>query len=220
LVPPVCDDAFAVNRGETSVVPVVERHDHVARNARRNRCHLRIGPETAARSSEPELEDVQPDVEIVEADLNRADHQRDVIALTAAYALDEMGNGGPLAPDVLDRLVPGLRSHPTALILVAYAGGKAVGIATCFRGFSTFAGRPLINIHDLAVLPSHRGRGVGTLLLDAVARKARELGCCKVTLEVVENNTAARRLYAKAGFSQAVYGGEGTGGALFYAKPL
>lgn len=159
------------------------------------------------------------EVEIVEANLDRADHQRDVVALTAAYALDVMGNGGPLSPDVLERLVPGLRAQPTALIFIAYVDGKAVGIVTCFRGFSTFAAQPLVNIHDLAVLPTHRGLGIGRLLLDGVVRKATELECCKVTLEVQENNTTARRIYEKAGFSQAVYG-ESTGGSLFYTRSL
>jgi ribosomal protein S18 acetylase RimI-like enzyme len=162
---------------------------------------------------------MKPRVEIVEADLHRVDHQRDVVAMTAAYALDAMGNGGPLPADVLERLVPGLQAQPTALILLAYVEGKAVGIATCFGGFSTFAARPLVNIHDLAVLPSHRGLGIGRLLLDGVARKATELGCCKVTLEVQEDNTRARRIYEKAGFSQAVYG-ENTGGSLFCTRPL
>src|SRR5438093_4884598 len=96
--------------------------------------------------------------EIVEADLNRAEHQNDVLALTAAYALDPMGNGGPLSTESLERLIPGLKSHPTTLIFLAYVEGKAVGIATCFRGFSTFRARPLIIIHDLAVRPEHRGR--------------------------------------------------------------
>jgi GNAT superfamily N-acetyltransferase len=162
---------------------------------------------------------MKPHVEIVEADLDCIDHQRDVVALTAAYALDAMGNGGPLPPYVLERLIPGLRAQPTALILLAYVEGKAVGIATCFRGFSTFAAQPLVNIHDLAVLPTHRGRGIGRLLLDGVARKATELGCCKVTLEVQEGNTKARKVYEKAGFSQAVYS-ETTGGSLFYTRPL
>jgi hypothetical protein len=44
-------------------------------------------------------------------------------------------------------------------------------------------------------------------------------GCCKVTLEVQENNMIARGLYARAGFSQAVYGAP-VGGCLFYTKPL
>src|SRR5690348_15568091 len=114
-------------------------------------------------------------VDIIEANLDRPDHQRDVLSLTAAYALDPMGNGGPLKPEVLDRLIPGLKSHPTTLIFLAYVDGRPVALATCFRGFSTFAARPLINISDLAVLPTYRGQGIGRELLTAVEQKARAL---------------------------------------------
>jgi|SRR3954470_328213 len=158
-------------------------------------------------------------MEIVEADLARPAHQQAVLALTDAYARDAMGNGAPLAPDVLARLVPSLRAHPTTVIFLAYADGEAAGIATCFVGFSTFAARPLLNVHDLAVLPAHRGRGIARQLLAAAEAKARALGCCKLTLEVQENNHDARRLYARAGFAQSMYQ-EAAGGALFYAKPL
>jgi GNAT superfamily N-acetyltransferase len=157
------------------------------------------------------------DLEIVEADLARADHEAAVVALTAAYALDPMGNDGPLSGDVLERLIPALKSHPTTVIFLAYADGEAVGIATCFRGFSTFVARPLLNVHDLAVLPAFRGRGIGRRLLEAVAEKARGLGCCKVTLEVHENNFKARRTYEAAGYAQAKQG-EAIGGALFYTR--
>ena len=64
-------------------------------------------------------------VEIVEADLGRGEHQRDVLALTAAYALDPMGNGAPLPPEVLGRLIDGLKTHPTTLIFLAYLGAEA-----------------------------------------------------------------------------------------------
>ncbi len=130
-----------------------------------------------------------------------------------------MGNGAPLAADVLARLVPSLRAHPTTVIFLAYANAEPVGIATCFLGLSTFAARPLLNVHDLAVLPTHRGRGIARQLLAAAEAKARALGCCKLTLEVQENNYGARGLYARAGFAQNVYQ-EAAGGALFYAKPL
>jgi ribosomal protein S18 acetylase RimI-like enzyme len=158
-------------------------------------------------------------VDIIEADLERAEHQRDVVALTAAYALDPMGNCGPLPEQTLERLIAGLKSHPTTLIFLAYVEGEAVAIATCFRGFSTFYAKPLINIHDLAVLPEHRGRGIGRKLLERIAVAAREAGCCKVTLEVQENNAAARHLYQECGFAQALYG-KPAAGALFYSKPL
>lgn len=139
--------------------------------------------------------------------------------MTSAYAQDVMGNGGPLPTDVLARLIPGLRAHPTTIIFLAYVDDQAVGIATCFLGFSTFAARPLINIHDLAVLPEHRGRGIGRALLAAVEREARERGCARVTLEVQENNRRARDIYEAAGFAHAVYG-ETTGGSLFYTENL
>ncbi len=156
---------------------------------------------------------------IIEADLANPEHQLDVVRLTAAYACDGMGNGAPLPPDVLARLVSGLRDHPTTIIFLAYVDDQAVGIATCFRGFSTFAARPLINIHDLAVLPEHRGAGIGRSLLEAVECKARTLGCARVTLEVQEHNSVARSLYEAVGFAHAVYG-DTTGGSLFYTKSL
>ena len=138
-------------------------------------------------------------IEIVEADLDRDDHQRSVLNLIDAYARDPMGNGEPLPSRVKNELIPGLRNHPTTLIFLAWCDGRAVGIAVCFIGFSTFAARPLINIHDLAVLPEGRGNGVGRKLLAAVERKAREMNCCKVTLEVLENNRRAFESLCRGG---------------------
>jgi ribosomal protein S18 acetylase RimI-like enzyme len=158
-------------------------------------------------------------VEILPADLDLPAHQDAVVEMVDAYAQDPMGNGAPLPPEVKKALIPGLRAHPTTLIFLAWSGTAPVGIAVCFLGLSTFAAKPLVNIHDLAVLPTQRGKGVGRLLLAAVERKARELGCCKVTLEVLENNRRARELYAAVGFAQATYQ-EAAGGALFLAKKL
>jgi ribosomal protein S18 acetylase RimI-like enzyme len=166
-----------------------------------------------------ESECVMESVEIVEADLDSADHQKAVLDLIDAYAMDPMGNGGPLPKHVKNVLIPGLKKHPTTLIFIAYAHHEAIGIAVCFIGFSTFAARPLINVHDLAVLPAYRRCGAGRMLLAAVERKARTLGCCKVTLEVLENNRRAMKVYRAAGYAQATYTQE-AGGALFYAKHL
>ena len=157
--------------------------------------------------------------QIVEADLDRADHQASVVALIAAYAEDAMGNGGPLPANVLRDLIPGLRRHPTTVILLAYVDGRAVGIATCFVGFSTFYARPLMNVHDLAILPEYRGQGIGRRLLDGVIDKAKQLGCCKVTLEVHESNARAKQMYEAAGFAEGAAREPG-GRWLFYSRPL
>jgi ribosomal protein S18 acetylase RimI-like enzyme len=57
------------------------------------------------------------------------------------------------------------------------------------------------------------------MILAAVEQKARDTDCCKVTLEVQQNNHRAQRLYMAAGFSRPVYA-EAAGGALFLSKPL
>ncbi len=56
-------------------------------------------------------------------------------------------------------------------------------------------------IDILAVAPDMRGKGVGTRLLGAVFQTAREKGFKSVSLEVVDTNPGARRLYERLGFA-------------------
>lgn len=156
---------------------------------------------------------------ITEADLSDPVHQAATLSMMDAYARDEMGDGKPLSDWSREHLIAGLREHPTTLVFLAFRGAEPVGIATCFRGFSTFAARPLINISDYFVLPTCRGQGVGRRLMEAIERRARELGCCRLTLEVQEHNRRARAVYGAAGFVQAVYVAE-AGGSLYMAKHL
>jgi ribosomal protein S18 acetylase RimI-like enzyme len=129
-----------------------------------------------------------------------------ILRLVDAYARDPRGGGEPLPPAVRERLVPGLAAHPTTCVWLAFEGTEAVGVCVGFIGYSTFRARPLLNIHDLAVLPGQRGRGVGHALLAAAESHARAAGCCKLTLEVQEDNLPARRLYARFGFDDVRYG--------------
>ena len=95
-----------------------------------------------------------------------AEHQEAVLAMVDAYSRDAMGNGKPLDQDVRTRLIPGLRRHPTTLIFLAFDGVQPIGAAVCFIGFSSFAAKPIINIHDFVVLPTSRGKGIGRRLLE------------------------------------------------------
>ena len=158
-------------------------------------------------------------IRVVEADLKLPAHQKAVLAMIDVYARDPLGETKPLDPDVRARLIPGLQNHPTTVVFLAFHGDQAVGAAVCFIGFSTFAAKPLINIHDFVVLSALRGKGVGRSLLEAIEGKARELGCCKLTLEVMDNNHRALRIYEAAGFARyALQKGSGT--AIFMSKPL
>ena len=159
------------------------------------------------------------EVEIIEADLENETHQRDIVALLNAYAQNPTIYGDSLPDQVQRDLIPGLRRHPTTEILLAYQGAQPVGIVTSFVGFSTFAAKPLLNIHDIAVLAEYQGQGVGRALLAATEAKARELGCCKLTLEVDEDNHNARRVYEAAGFRTEA-AGKSSQRALFMKKPF
>jgi GNAT superfamily N-acetyltransferase len=156
-------------------------------------------------------------VEIVEADFADPAHGVAIVEVLDSYASDPIGGGKPLANDVRQRLVPELSAQPTALVLLAFADRQALGIAVCFFGFSTFAARPLLNIHDLAVVPEHRGKGIGRALLTAAEERARRRGCCKLTLEVQDENRRARAVYTRFGFEDFVIDGSAT---RFLSKPL
>jgi ribosomal protein S18 acetylase RimI-like enzyme len=104
-------------------------------------------------------------------------------------------------------------------VFLAFDGDAAVGAAVCFVGFSTFAARPLMNIHDIGVLPGLRGRGIGGRMIAAIAAKARKLGFCKLTLEVRRDNLPARGLYRKAGFAQVTVE-RGRVPVEFWQRPL
>ena len=143
---------------------------------------------------------------IVDADLSRAEHQHALVTMLDAYMRDPMQGGQAASEQSKRELVPGLRAHPACYAFLAYRGGSPVGFSICFLGFSTFNARPLINIHDIFVDSSLRGIGIGRMLLERIEAKARELNCCRITLEVREDNRVARGLYRKVGFDRVVVG--------------
>ncbi|MFM1988170.1 MAG: hypothetical protein RJA99_1127 [Pseudomonadota bacterium] len=123
-----------------------------------------------------------------------------LVGLLDEYARDATGGGTPLADDAKARL-PGVlaaRAHYAGWL--AFDGDRPVGLVNAFEGVSTFKARPLLNIHDIAVAASHRGRGIGRALLAAAEAEARARGCCKLTLEALEGNTGAIALYRDVGF--------------------
>lgn len=140
-------------------------------------------------------------IEVVQADYQSAQHQTDIPMLLSKYAQDPMGGGKPLSQDVLDKLVQELSKRTFAFSVLAYVDDRPAGLINCFEGFSTFACKPLVNIHDVVVLSDYRGLGLSQRMLSTVVSIAKEKGCCKLTLEVLSNNIAAKSAYQKFGFT-------------------
>lgn len=139
-------------------------------------------------------------VTISVADYSNPQHAQDIVTLLNAYALDPMGGGEALSEQVSKHLVQELVRRPWVFTVMAHVGRQAVGLATCIEGFSTFKCKPLINIHDIMVMREYRGHNISNLLLTKVEEIARERGCCKLTLEVLEGNLVAQNAYKKFGF--------------------
>ena len=158
-------------------------------------------------------------IEIKAVDYNDAEHAKDLVMLLNAYALDPMGGGEPLSSYVQENLAAVMAKQQNVFSYICYVGGVPAGLINCVTGFSTFSCKPLVNIHDVVVLKDFRGQGLSELLFARVEEKAKALGCCKVTLEVLEGNDVAQRAYQKFGYSG--YELDPTmGKAIFWQKKL
>ncbi|MEO5606624.1 MAG: GNAT family N-acetyltransferase [Polaromonas sp.] len=138
---------------------------------------------------------------ICRADYANPVHAHALVQLLDAYAQDPAAGAEALSEFAKTHLVSELAARPQAFSVLAFEGVNPVGLVNCIEGFSTFACRPLINIHDVAVLASHRGRRVAEQMLALAEQIARERGACKLTLEVLAGNASALRLYERIGFA-------------------
>lgn len=141
-------------------------------------------------------------VVVVQADYSNPVHAQALRDVLNHYATDPMGGGEALSSQVLEQLPAELARRPHAFSVLAFVDGEAAGLVNCFEGFSTFAGKPLVNVHDVSVSGAFRGLGLSQKMLLKVEEIARERGCCKITLEVLEGNPVAQGSYRKFGFSE------------------
>jgi len=140
-------------------------------------------------------------VYVCRADYSKPAHGAALVHLLDAYAQDPMGGNHALSDFAKTNLVAALAARPQAYSVLAFDGDQPAGLVNCIEGFSTFACRPLVNVHDVAVLAHYRGQGVAEKMLALAETIARERGACKLTLEVLQGNAGADRLYRRLGFA-------------------
>lgn len=87
---------------------------------------------------------------------------------------------------------------PWFFFLVAELGHEVAGYALCNRAYSSWTRRALY-IEDLYVAEGRRRAGVGRALLREVCARALAAGATRIDWHVLENNRAARALYARLG---------------------
>jgi len=89
---------------------------------------------------------------------------------------------------------------PERLLLVADADGEVVGHVEARMQRDEPAHFVGVYVDELAVAEAWRGRGVGTLLMAAVEKWARDKGALSIALDHFHTNAGARRLYDRLGF--------------------
>lgn len=135
------------------------------------------------------------------------------------YSRDIMGGGKPLSAHTRKNLVAALIKIPAAFSIFASHKDEPVALVNCFEGFSTFACRPLINIHDVIVKSAYRGQNLSQMMLKKVEVIAEQRDACKLTLEVLDGNHIARAAYENFGFCAYQLDPE-MGAAQFWEKKL
>ena len=106
----------------------------------------------------------------------------------------------PVALKVIEDLLAKDNSHG----LVAYHGEEPVGYAIVLRhdhqqGFFQEGYRTLF-IDQMAVKPAYQSKGVGKMLIDAVAALGKKEGIKRIELNVWADNEGAKRFYGRCGF--------------------
>lgn len=140
-------------------------------------------------------------INVIEVDYSDSRQTKDLVSLLNIYAQDPMGGGKVLDDYVVSNLIDELAKRPYAFSVLCYVDKAPVGLVNCFEAFSTFTCKPLVNIHDVIVIKEFRGQNINQRMLTKVEEIAKSKGCCKLTLEVLSKNEAARSSYTKFGFS-------------------
>lgn len=156
---------------------------------------------------------------IVQADLTNEEHANAYLTMMSHYARDPMGGGEDLSDFAKQNLVSTLLKRNDVVILLVFKEDKPAALLTAIEGFSTFACKPLFNIHDVAVFKDFRGLGLTTLLFAEIEKIAKQRDYCKITLEVLSGNEIAKNAYTKHGFSDYQLD-PAHGNALFWSKSL
>ena len=105
--------------------------------------------------------------------------------------------------DILDSAVEKvLIREGLGIFLVARENSQIIGFAAISFAWTLEHGGKSAWLDELYVLPAHRGKGVGSMLLEKVIEEVSSEGCGAIDLEVDQDHRRAERLYQRKGFEQ------------------
>ena len=88
---------------------------------------------------------------------------------------------------------------PRLWCFVAVADGVIAGYATCTKDFSTWHAEEYLHLDCIYLVPKYRGLGIGTKMMQAIARHAASLGCASMEWQTPAWNKNAIQFYRRLG---------------------
>ena len=120
---------------------------------------------------------------------------------------DAPGNWRADLPEVIRGEIRAALSHDwehgdSTLLAVATAGEAIVGMALVSIDTRQRASKSIAALDDLVLLPSVRGSGIGSLLVEWIAGELRSHGIARLFLECGAHNLTAQAFFQGRGFKQ------------------
>ncbi len=81
--------------------------------------------------------------------------------------------------------------------------GEAVAMCTVLMTISTALGGPAAVLEDVVVRPEHRGKGIGSAMINEVKRMIEEAGCLRISLLTDNDNARGQKFYSSHGFTSS-----------------
>ena len=137
--------------------------------------------------------DMQPAIEALSASQVDA-----LVPMCRAFCQE---TGAPVDDERIRHGLAGLLDRPQfGSTLVLVSGGRPRGYVVVTLGWSLESGGIDALLDEVYLEPELRGRGVGTMLVEAGVEAARAAGAKRIYLEVEADNATARRLYTRLGW--------------------
>lgn len=92
-----------------------------------------------------------------------------------------------------------LARHESVIFLAHNKAGDAIGFTQLFPSFTSVGVGRIWVLNDLYVVPAARGKGVGSILLEAARAHAKATGSKRIELSTAHDNPA-RKLYESHGY--------------------